>query len=254
MHFLFLAFILPCAPKREVAALFDLRRLQYTDDEWNKTVSLPVMRQNISFFPIIFSVRVLWKLHNKAAAIKKKDFYLSFLQDSKRTGETHCIKNPFWPINAASEKFQTCNTLQSGEISLCTSPVQSFLSVLSALGTVELKVLGRTEPAVRCRSGTQGGTAAEWWCLWGWVWKSRFLLSKSKSFQKKAGTSIQRILLLVKFFNEERNTVLSIFEIWRFWSAVLQRWAEVKGENAWFLLIKMIITAWDSPKLINVVN
>lgn len=54
----FFSFILLCAPKRKVAALFDLRRLQRID-EWNKTVSLPVMRQNVSFFPIIFSVRLL---------------------------------------------------------------------------------------------------------------------------------------------------------------------------------------------------
>lgn len=88
MHFLFFPFILPCAPKREVAALFDLRRLQHID-EWNKTSFLPVMRKKNSFFPIIFGVRLLWKLQNKAADIKKKEIISAFYKILK--GLEKCI-------------------------------------------------------------------------------------------------------------------------------------------------------------------
>lgn len=98
--FSFFFFILPCAPKRKLAVLFDLRRLQHID-EWNKTLSLLIMRQNVSFFPIIFSARLLWKLQNKAADIKKREFISAFYMIQKGTGGMHCMKNPSQPINTA---------------------------------------------------------------------------------------------------------------------------------------------------------
>lgn len=133
----FFPFILPCAPQRKVAALFGLRRLQHID-EWNKTLSLLIMRQNVSFFPIIFSVRLLWKLQNKAADIKKKEFISAFYMIQKGTGGMHCMKNPSWPINTASGSRSPwpvthCRVGRYPYVlPLCS---HSFLSVLSAPGS-----------------------------------------------------------------------------------------------------------------------
>lgn len=71
-----------------------------------------------------------------------------------------------------------------------------------------------------------------------------FLLSISKSFLKKAGTSMQTddIVALWNSLTKIIETVFSIFEIWRLWSAACAKmgWGKRQGENARFLLIKMI--------------
>lgn len=75
-----------------------------------------------------------------------------------------------------AEKPLTCNTLQSGERSLCTSPVQSFLSLCAVCSSQLLKErywAGQRPLWAPALWGHTGGTADEWWCLSGGVGRAR---------------------------------------------------------------------------------
>lgn len=59
-----------------------------------------------------------------------------------------------------------------------------------------------------------------------------FSWAKAKASLRRQVLQYRGYCCFVKLFNEGyRKTVLSIFEIWRLWSAVLRRWAEVKDRE-----------------------
>lgn len=207
------------------------------------------------------------------------------MQDRKRTGEMHCIKNPFWPVNSASGSRSpwSVTPCKMGKYPYVL-PLwnHSFLSVLSLLAAPEEKVLGRMEISVRSSSQRTHGRDSCWVGMPVWVCvKTRFVPEKQgwacSPHCKVAGTALlaytehghlellnnyliifswakakasirrqalqyRRYCCFVKFFNGDyRNCTRHLWNMTSLISCVAKMgWGKRWGENAWFLLIKMI--------------